>query len=200
MTRHLAACRGDGEAASGETRAPRLDYHIVVETPYGKDYWLHVAAPVDAPLSALDSFLRRIWLECCGHMSCFSIGPLRYASSPMRELDERGMRVALNRVLEVGTALGYEYDYGSTTELRLRVVGLREHRKAGKQVVLLARNDPPEIGCGNCGQAATHVCGGCSESGDGWLCDGCARKHECGEDMLLPLVNSPRTGVCAYSG
>ena len=35
---------------------------------------------------------------------------------------------------------------------------------------------------------------------EGWLCQSCADEHECGEDMLLPVVNSPRTGVCGYAG
>jgi hypothetical protein len=30
--------------------------------------------------------------------------------------------------------------------------------------------------------------------------DGCARSHEYGEEMLLPLVNLPRAGVCGYPG
>jgi hypothetical protein len=110
------------------------------------------------------------------------------------------MRIALNQVLEVGTTFAYEYDYGSTTELRLRVVGLREHEKAGNRVVLLARNDPPEIQCDVCGQPAALVCGDCCWSGGGWLCEGCGREHQCGEEMLLPVVNSPRVGVCGYAG
>lgn len=24
--------------------------------------------------------------------------------------------------------------------------------------------------------------------------------HDCGEEMLLPVINSPRVGTCAYSG
>jgi len=28
----------------------------------------------NAALSDLDSFLRDIWLECCGHLSAFEIG------------------------------------------------------------------------------------------------------------------------------
>jgi len=28
----------------------------------------------------------------------------------------------------------------------------------------------------------------------------CARSHECDHEMFLPVVNSPRAGVCAYSG
>jgi hypothetical protein len=35
---------------------------------------------------------------------------------------------------------------------------------------------------------------------EGWLCDECAVGHECGEEMLLPVVNSPRVGVCGYVG
>ena len=34
----------------------------------------------EASLRQLDTFLRRIWLECCGHMSAFHIGSLRYSS------------------------------------------------------------------------------------------------------------------------
>ena len=200
MTRHLAACGAGGPGAKEGARARRLDYHLVVESRRDKVYWLHVAAPVDAPLSTLDRFLRHIWLECCGHLSCFSVGPLRYASNPTPGLAERSMRVPLNRALEVGTSFGYEYDYGSTTELRLRVAGLREHESAGKGVVLLARNDPPAIACGACGRPATQICTECSWSGDGWLCDDCAGDHECGEEMLLPVVNSPRVGVCGYGG
>lgn len=28
----------------------------------------------------------------------------------------------------------------------------------------------------------------------------CTQKHDCGEDMLLPLVNSPRASMCGYTG
>lgn len=36
--------------------------------------------------------------------------------------------------------------------------------------------------------------------GEGWLCESCAKNHECDEDMFLPVLNSPRTGVCGYTG
>lgn len=35
---------------------------------------------------------------------------------------------------------------------------------------------------------------------NGRLCDTCAESYECGEEMLLPVVNSPRVGMCAYDG
>jgi hypothetical protein len=28
----------------------------------------------------------------------------------------------------------------------------------------------------------------------------CAGGHECGEEMLLPVVNSPRVAMCGYTG
>ena len=40
----------------------------------------------------------------------------------------------------------------------------------------------------------------CIYEDKGCLCDACAKSHECGEEMLLPLVNSPRAGVCGYTG
>ena len=33
------------------------------------EYWLHVEGRETASLQQLDSLLRRVWLECCGHMS-----------------------------------------------------------------------------------------------------------------------------------
>ena len=33
-----------------------------------------------------------------------------------------------------------------------------------------------------------------------YLCDACAKEHACGEELLQPVVNSPRAGVCGYPG
>lgn len=51
-------------------------FHLVIEGRYAKAYWMHVAAPLAAPLSKLDRFLRDTWLECCGHLSAFHVGPI----------------------------------------------------------------------------------------------------------------------------
>jgi hypothetical protein len=32
------------------------------------------------------------------------------------------------------------------------------------------------------------------------FCQDCLVEHECGEEMALPVVNSPRMGVCGYAG
>jgi hypothetical protein len=129
-------------------------------------------------------------------MSAFEIDGVRYAVSPME--DERGMRAPLGRVVDVGTKFLYEYDFGSTTTLSLKVVGFLDRAKPKNNVELLARNEPPQINCDKCGtQPATLICTGCEGI---CLCEPCSHAHACGEEYLLPVVNSPRTGVCAYSG
>ena len=32
------------------------------------------------------------------------------------------------------------------------------------------------------------------------LLRGTCRNHDCGEEAILPVVNSPRMGVCGYTG
>ncbi len=82
----------------------------------------------------------------------------------------------------------------------IKVISDREVEAKGKAIQVLARNTPPVILCEECGKPATNVCSQCIFDGKGWLCDDCAEEHECGEEMLLPVVNSPRVGMCAYTG
>jgi hypothetical protein len=174
---------------------------LFVEGRHAKDYWIHVAVPAEAPLAELDRFLRRIWLECCGHLSAFVIRGNRYVSQPMGEFGDKGMGVRLSRLLDVGLKFSYEYDYGSTTELTLKVVARRDHAAARGEVQLLARNAAPQVSCQRCAaQPATEICTECAWSDEGWLCQACALAHECGTEMCLPVVNSPRVGVCGYTG
>jgi len=64
----------------------------VVEGSYLPYYWMHLELPANATLEDLDSFLRDIWLECCGHLSAFRIEGKEYLSEPS-EFDEEGMDV-----------------------------------------------------------------------------------------------------------
>jgi Plasmid pRiA4b ORF-3-like protein len=201
MTRHLATCT---PSSALQTTAPSRaatgpSYHILVEGGQ-KTYWMHVAIPVNSALSTLDEFLRDAWLECCGHLSAFTIAGERYAAEP-EPGEEDDMSIKLNRVLQPGLSLKYEYDYGSTTELHLKVVGVRDQGTARRGVQLLARNDPPKTICADCKSApATLVCTQCIWDGEGWLCEPCSETHKCGDEMCLPVVNSPRVGVCGYTG
>jgi hypothetical protein len=202
MTRHLSTC-GQREASGplpvSEKRPSVPSFHLAIEGRDAKEYWIDVAVPLTDPLSKLDDFLRHTWLECCGHLSAFEISGKCYASQPMDE--EMSMRAQFGEVLEIGIKFFYQYDYGSTTALVLKVVALREQRLPKSAVQLLARNEAPQASCQRCHlQPATHICTECAWNGEGWLCEACAVAHECGDEMCLPVVNSPRVGVCGYTG
>jgi hypothetical protein len=200
MARHLKSCvqkHGAPETAPAPKKGMkrRPVFHLSVEGRYLSGYWMHVEVPIDATLAVLDRFLRDIWLECCGHMSAFEIDGESYSVQPM-DFDAGDMSVKFKDVLTPGMKFFYAYDFGSTTDLMLKVVAQRESEIQSTQVKLLARNELPVIPCDVCGAPAAEVCADCGE----WLCAKCAGKHECGAEMLLPVVNSPRVGVCGYTG
>jgi len=191
MTKHLQSCMEKSqieEKSIGKAKTPQIFFHLLVEGHDLPEYWMHLKVLNSASFRVLDSFLRKTWLECCGHMSAFSIGR-----------NEVSMNKKLEDVLYPKMKLIHEYDFGSTTELLLTVISEFEGDMGKKKVEILARNDPPEIKCSHCDNVATHICVECDYDAC-WLCDDCAEDHECGEDMLLPVVNSPRTGVCGYVG
>jgi hypothetical protein len=265
MGKHLASCREKKMNANKmpETNSPEKAklFHIVAEGRYLPEYWMHFEVPADSKLTDLDDFLRKVWVECCGHLSAFTIGGTAYSSEPAdfensdfededsddedsddedyedeetededsededEDIDEKdsaraefdsnvvkaaslmfsqpkdkSLDAKLCEVLKPGTQFFYEYDFGSTTHLKLKVVTEYQGNVSEQTVQILARNEPPPIVCSSCGKPATQVCTACLYSGRGWLCDGCVAEHDCGEDALLPVVNSPRVGVCGYTG
>ncbi len=211
MTKHLTSCvkeKANAEMSSSKQK-PKSGklFHLVAEGRYQPAYWIHIAAHVQAKLDDLDGFLRDIWLECCGHMSAFTIDGVTYSGSGGSfgsdfedVMDDESTNVSLNNVLVPKMKFYYEYDFGTTTELALKVVSEYEGFIKGKDIQLMARNEPPVTMCDSCDKIATQVCSNCVYNGEGWLCDECASEHECGEEMLLPVVNSPRVGMCAYCG
>jgi hypothetical protein len=201
MTQHLKSCAQKNREAGGQKMVSLC--HLVAQSPRPV-FWLHFEVPYEATLDVVDKFLRRIWLECCGHLSAFTIDDQRYSPHPMEDaisgFGEESTDVPIRDVLSNKAQFEYEYDYGSTTHLDLRVVDVREGPRPERNVRLLARNEMPDFQCAGCGQPATQICPVCWE--DSMFCDECAPEHPCYEDYggLLPLVNSPRTGVCGYTG
>ena len=185
MLAHLRKCL---PATTGGVPSEAL--LVRAQAPGAPMFWLDCALKPEAKLKELDRLLRRTWLECCGHLSEFYGAGRRKISMSMRVGD--ALDSERNR-------LGYEYDFGSTTE---RVIGLSGVVAAGlgKPVRVVARNEPPVWPCDLCGQPATMVCAQCVYEGRGFCCALHAKKHACGNDMLLPVVNSPRMGVCGYTG
>jgi hypothetical protein len=113
---------------------------------------------------------------------------------------EQNMNRKLSDVLSPGVGFKHEYDFGTTTELKLKVLAQGERSAGSTDIEILARNNLPSIMCESCGKPATQVCSGCIWNAPAWFCDKCAKDHECGEEMFLPVVNSPRVGMCGYTG
>jgi hypothetical protein len=157
-------------------------YLLKIEGAYDRRYWLYVDMAKDKALSALDRFLREIWLECCGHMSEMSVGK----------------KQKLN-ILDIGDKINHEYDMGSPTETLVTVVAETRRPKQKKAVRLLARNAPIAQTCADCGAPAELICQECRyDSENPHYCEKCAEPHAC--SMLLTITNSPRNGECGYDG
>ena len=164
-------------------------YLLKIEGAYDKNYWILAEFPQGATLAVVDKFLREIWMECCGHMSQFS----------RSGYEEVGKSSKLQS-FSLGDKLLYEYDFGTTTEAVITIMGETTRKKQKKSARILARNVPPAFKCSVCGDPAGHICVECIwDSENPFLCEKCGDIHE-HDDMLLPVVNSPRMGECAYTG
>jgi hypothetical protein len=188
MARHLGECLPVHDVKGKNVPLIRLRFEAAEDSRY----WLLLEAKADATLEQLGALLRRVWLECCGHMSAFYV--------------ER--RIELSKRSKLGAALSskglkfrYEYDFGSTTTLTGEVLATRQGSAGRSAVRLLARNDAFTQSCGVCGAAATTVCPFCLDEGGGLFCAVHAKEHPHAEEgVYLPVVNSPRMGVCGYTG
>lgn len=185
MTRHLVSCARTHDVRGASTTLVQLR----IQAAGDPRYWLYVETQTSATLQQLDAFLRRVWLECCGHMSAFRVG--------QREVAKRW---AIGQAFgHTGLRFTYDYDFGSTTSLGGEVLGERQGSLGRAALRLLARNDPLPWRCDACTRPATIVCPLCSDSGPAVFCDEHAQEHPCAEEgVYLPVVNSPRMGVCAY--
>ncbi len=199
LTRHLTACSHREKAIHTANKKPnkgQILYHLQVQDAWEGDFWLHLEMNGSAKLADLDHYLRAIWLECCGHLSQFSIGGWRGEEIP------KGTRA--ERVFEPGVELTHIYDFGTSSETLIKAVGVRKGKSlTSNSIALMARNDLPETHCVECGQPAFWLCLECLYELDepGTLCDQHGQDHpheEYGEP--IPLVNSPRVGMCGYTG
>ena len=199
MSKHLQACTKRQEKISSANQGRGKDrflYHVQVQDAWSGDFWLHLEMPGSATLEDLDFYLRAIWLECCGHLSQFSMGGFGN--------DEIPMSTKVEEIFEVGVELTHIYDFGTSSETLIKGVAMREGKATTSHpVALMARNDRPEVDCMECEQPASWLCMECLYEHDkpGMLCDEHVENHphdDYGEPIRL--VNSPRVGMCGYDG
>jgi hypothetical protein len=199
VTKHLSACSNRQtiiEKAERKKTASETLYHLRVQDAWRSEFWLDLEMRGSSTLNDLDFYLRGIWLECCGHLSQFSVGGWQGKEiAKQRRIDE---------VFQQGTELTHIYDFGTSSETLIKVVGTREGKPTTtRPIALLARNLMPEATCIECEQPATWLCIECLIEEDLWgtLCNQHAQSHphdDYGEP--IPLVNSPRLGMCGYEG
>lgn len=199
MARHLDSCptRAErlAETAGGAQSVPKTFLHLQVEDAYSGDYWLQLEMAGSTTLEALDRYLRAIWLECCGHMSKFSVG------DAWRGRDI-GMTRRVERAFDSAEELIHVYDFGTSSVTRIRRVGERRGSAAtNRPVVMMARNDAPAFECMECHASAALLCLECVyDDRSGMLCAEHGVGHPRDDDELMPVVNSPRMGLCGYTG
>jgi hypothetical protein len=179
---HLTKMQKEDTGKSHETYC-----HIVVEADI---MFLHLLVKGKAALKKIDDFLRDIWLDCCGHLSNF--GHKDFKISATQKVSD---------VFESKVKIFHDYDYGSPTRVLLK--GIKNYNlKLKEDIVLLSRNEPLKLICSKCKKPATNICTFCDYD---FYCKNCSIKHEkeC-EDFndyaKMPVVNSPRMGVCGYMG
>jgi hypothetical protein len=199
MGRHLATCpqRQERSArAESAKRTPETLYHLRMQDAWGGQFWIDLEVRGSATLQDIDAYLRGIWLECCGHLSQFSVGGWG------------GRKIAKQRrvdaVFQGDLELTHIYDFGTSSETHIKSMGQRDGVPlTTRPMVLMARNVMPEAACIECGQPATRLCMECLIEADqqGTLCEAHAAVHP-HEDYGEPieLVNSPRVGMCGYTG
>lgn len=151
-------------ASSKKTKS---QYILSIVPQYGsKDYCLYIAIDIDLTLKNLDDFLRNIWLECCGHLSSFTID-------------------------------GVNYDFGSTTTLKLEVIDEYVAGENHSQIEILARNEEIQNFCSNCNKKAEYF----DYEEEKFFCEDCIDEDEDDDMLYVPeYTNSPRDGVCGYEG
>ena len=176
MLKHLQSCKKRMEVCENSEKMSAY-YELMLYGTYNKDYWLIIQIKENATLECLDQFIRDIWVECCGHLSAFDIEGVRYEQIPDNDFlwgePAEDMSHKLKEVLEVGMEIGYEYDFGSTTELTIKVV---DYYKAPEQ-----KDEDP------------FWCEECLEKYENGELDEEIEVEESG--YLLPVTNSPRMGV-----
>lgn len=196
-SKHLLGCinkQSDPVLRTSESYLVRVSW---LEQP--NLYWMFITLPKDSSLSQLDQFLRKEWLECCGHLSEFKINGDSYMSHTESGNSSQSMKNKVNKLFSQGLKIDYTYDMGSSTELELKVIGAVE--SPVKKITILMKNDPPTFACESCKKTSEIICSFCGST----TCANCREDHSCALDeedtyMLMPLVNSPRTGVCGYEG
>lgn len=156
IAKHLQTCKKRVDLYEKAEKTEKY-FELLSYGAYNKDYWLIIQIKENATLDDLDRFIRDIWVECCGHLSVFEIDGVSYEREPDDDFGwgepAKSTNHTLKQVLTTGMIFNYEYDFGSTTEIMVKVLDHYSAQKQNEKVVILSRNNPPEFACSICGNS-----------------------------------------------
>ena len=193
IKRHMKNCpemKKVIEEKKENSKGNRNQFMISIKNKYTSEYCIYVSIDANLQLQHLDKFIRDVWVECCDHLSAFFIDGEMYNNTDYE------MNVKLKDVLSVNQKFEYQYDFGSTTYLKLEVIDLIEVPKEFTQIEIIARNNEIKENCCKCGKEAKYH----QWEKDMCLCEECAKGED--EEYLSPItyLNSPRDMICGYIG
>ncbi|MPQ44024.1 DUF7309 domain-containing protein [Clostridium tarantellae] len=188
-------------------------YLIQITPTYMKsEYWMYITIDENLKLKDLDQFLRKIWLECCGHLSSFKIYDEKYDSDVNDEDEEnedcdffswtfkdaKSLNYKLKDVINIDDIVTYSYDWGSTTELKLKIIDKFTTGNKEKKIEIIARNSEHTENCYICSKTSTYY----DYEKNRYLCKSCVNNLKLSEESIeeVSYLNSPRDGVCGYVG
>jgi hypothetical protein len=194
--KHLEKCAKRQEALQKATGNEEMLVHLRAECPWDKQFFLDLEVRGSATLKDIDSYLKAIWLECCGHMSEFAYEAW---------CDKIPMSRKVETIFQEGVEVTHLYDFGTTSETVLRTISRRVGAPTTKHpMTLMVRNKIPETECYECKKTpARWMCTECMVEEGAWvtLCDACLEPHGHMDDYGPTLLcNSPRLGMCGYDG
>jgi hypothetical protein len=149
---------------------------------------MYLLVPMKLQLSKLDQYFRDVWLECCHHLSQFKINGITH------QYQTPNMKKTIGQTITIGSQIEYVYDFGNNTTLSIDAITIC--KTDNKTIKLISRNDKPYIKCKEpkCKHDSIDFCTNCQNT----YCNQCINKskHHC--ITILPIVNSPRFGICCY--
>ncbi|GAA0122440.1 MAG: hypothetical protein KID00_14210 [Clostridium argentinense] len=180
---------------------------LLIKDKYIKDFWMYISMEKNAKLKDLDNFIRHVWVECCYHLSCFNIRNKTYGESRIEDGiwdDYDGnLNIKIKNLVQIKSIFEYEYDFGYTTYLTIKVIDEFSDIKTKNSIEILARNNEPTVKCSDCDKNAKYEFIDNDEGFKKYLCDECIKNYNQSEDNYLEEIeftNSPRFGICDYEG
>lgn len=215
MGAHLETCLDEAPLSENRSLPSRGWVFGARGTGVHEDFWTFFIIPRAEQLVELDQFLRKTWLDCCGHLSAFNIGGQRFEShggstGPAHGKPPGSLTPKITSVLKKGDEFTYEYDFANPTQVEFHCFGQHDWPAPTKLKMdspiawgagmMLAQSDMPDWECSECGADAEQICSECGLAAGATFCESCAEEHEHADqkDAMLPITNSPRAGVCRF--